>query len=66
MLERGEPEIREYFILQRLLKRTFTFICRTARAQVTGNKLGHRGEEKSKGELSPITVNISALRSHQK
>lgn len=57
-LGRGKPEIKENFTLQRLLKRIFTFIYKTARARVTGNKMGHRGGEKSKGELSPVTVNI--------
>lgn len=63
-LWRKEPEIREYFILQRLLNKIFTFIYRTVRAQVTGKKLWHRGEEIREGEL--ITVNISALSSQQK
>jgi len=49
-----------------MLKRIFTFIYRTARAWVTRSKLEHRGGEKSKGELNPIMVNTSALKSHQK
>lgn len=57
-------KIWEYFILERLLHKIFTFIYRTVKAQVTGKKLWHRGEEIREGEL--ITVNISALGSQQK